>query len=232
MAISEEILLREKKRYNLVQTVSEQEKILLNQGMPVQKIIGYIEMQDVRIYLQYKVLIPRYETEEVILKALEYINVNSEVLDLCAGSGFIGLAIKKKTNAHLTLSDIDAEAIKQMQFNAKYNNLKVKIIQSDLFLNLPEKKYDVIVSNPPYIPQGMSLDKSIIDYEPLHALFAKNQGNYFYQKILQEAPKYLNKNGVIIFEIADWNVDFFKTIKGVEIFRDINQKQRIAVVKF
>lgn len=93
--IEKEILLREKQRYNLPLFVSKQEEKLLRKNCPVQKIIGYQILQDVHIDLSYNVLIPRYETEELILESYKYINKDSKVLDLGCGSGFIGLAIKK-----------------------------------------------------------------------------------------------------------------------------------------
>lgn len=229
--IAKEVLLREKQRYNLPLKITASEFELLKLDTPVQKIIGYIIMQDVTIFLQEKVLIPRYETEEVILKAFEFINKDSYVLDLCCGSGIIGLAIAKKTKAKVVLSDIDINAVKQANFNAHYNDLDVEIIVSDLFTNL-QGKFDVIVSNPPYIPEEIILPKSVSKHEPHHALFAPNKGNWFYRKILQKAPTFLKSGGVIIFEISPWNLEFFNEVKNCQIFKDINQKERIAVIKF
>ncbi|MGY6172580.1 peptide chain release factor N(5)-glutamine methyltransferase [Candidatus Mycoplasma pogonae] len=230
--IDPKILLKEKQRYNLPLEVSQQELKLLAKDTPVQKIIGYIEMQNVVINLQHQVLIPRYETEEVILKALEYIRPGAEVLDLCCGSGFIGLALAKNSLASkVILSDIDPEAIAQSQYNADLNYLNVEIIHSDLFANI-NQKFDVIVSNPPYIPNGIKLSASVLNFEPHHALFASENGNYFYQKIISQANQYLKPGGLIIFEISHWNLAFFKNISNCQIFKDINDKPRIAVVSY
>ena len=111
--IEKEILLREKQRYNLPLFISKQEEKLLRKNCPVQKIIGYQILQDVHIDLSYNVLIPRYETEELILESYKYINKDSKVLDLGCGSGFIGLAIKKNINCDVDMVDISNAAIKQ-----------------------------------------------------------------------------------------------------------------------
>ena len=223
-------LKRQKRIHGLSEEVSDKELKMLNQGMPIQKIIGFINFDNLQINVNRNVLIPRYETEEVLHEALKHINAESNVLDLCCGSGYIGLSIKDKTDANVTLSDIDNEAIIQTNENAKLNNLKVQIIQSDLFENINDK-YDVIVSNPPYIPNGNKLDKSVLNYEPSHALFSGRDGNDIYKRIVIEAPHYLKKNGVLVFEISPDNLEYIKS-QGFEIIKDINGKERIAIKKY
>ncbi|AZG68800.1 peptide chain release factor N(5)-glutamine methyltransferase [Mycoplasma struthionis] len=228
--IDKTVLLREKERYDLPLTISKKELKLLKKDFPVQKIIGYQEMQNVWINLKYKVLIPRYETEELILESYKYINKNSKVLDLGCGSGFIGLAIKKNTDALVTLVDIDNQAIKQTKYNAKINNLNVRIIKSNWFKKLNEK-YDVIVSNPPYLFIKNKFDKSL-KYEPKRALFAKEKGLREYKNILQKAYDYLNDNGTILFEIDEYSALWFKNnYSKIQILKDINNKNRIAILK-
>ncbi len=129
--IEKEILLREKQRYNLPLFISKQEEKLLRKNCPVQKIIGYQILQDVHIDLSYNILIPRYETEELILESYKYINKDSKVLDLGCGSGFIGLAIKKNINCYVDMVDISNAAIKQTKKNAKLNNLEVNVFKSN-----------------------------------------------------------------------------------------------------
>lgn len=223
-------LLQEKRRYNLPEQVSEEEKAQLKANMPIQKIMGFINFDNLVIKVDRQVLIPRYETEEVILKACEYINANSKVLDLGCGSGYIGLSIKQKTNADVTLSDIDPEAILQSQINATLNKLKVQIIQSDLFTNIDDK-FDVIICNPPYIPQNTNLAPSVLNYEPHHALFGGKDGNDFYRKILKKVHHYLKKDGILVLEISPDNSKFLRQ-KGFRIFLDINNKKRIAVKQY
>lgn len=223
-------LLRQKRIHGLKETISKEEEKLLIQGMPIQKIIGFINFDDVKININRNVLIPRYETEEVVEAAMKYIHEKSRVLDLCTGSGYIGLTIKKKKNANVVMSDLSDEAIKQAEENAKLNKLNVKIIKSDMFKNI-DGKFDVIISNPPYIPQKIILPDSVIKYEPHNALFAGDDGNDFYKIIVKNAQKYLNKNGVIILEIAEDNREYLSS-NGYEIFKDINDKNRIAIKKY
>ncbi|AEC45627.1 peptide chain release factor N(5)-glutamine methyltransferase [Mesomycoplasma hyorhinis] len=225
-------LLKEKQRNNLELIINQKEAKLLKTNIPIQKIIGFVCMQNLQLKINKKVLIPRYETEELILQAYKYINGQSTVLDLGCGSGFIGLAIAKNTKAkQVVLSDIDSQAILQSKINAKLNKLKVKIIQSDLFDNLKKYKFDVIICNPPYLDfEKSKLDSSVLDYEPWNALFAKQKGNYFYQKILKQYKSFLKPKGVILFEIDQTNLEFFnKYYPEFKLIYDINNKVRIAV---
>jgi release factor glutamine methyltransferase len=225
-----ETLLLEKRKYGLKEKISNKEIKMLKKDFPIQKIIGFVNFDDVYINLKYNVLIPRYETEEVMLESLKYINSNSKVLDLCTGSGYIGLSIKKKINANVTLSDISKDSIKQAKKNSKINKLKVKIIKSNMFENINEK-YDLIISNPPYIPNHIKLSKSILKFEPSNALFGGKDGNNFYKIIIQNASKYLKKNGILILEISKDNLEYVKSF-GFKIKNDINNKPRIAIKKF
>ena len=209
-------------------TASEIEK--LRQQMPIQKIMGFINFDDVMIKLDRKVFIPRYETEEVVHHALKYIKAQSRVLDLCSGSGYIGLTIKKKTNATVVLADNDDEAIIQAQENAKINNLDVEIIKSNLFENI-KNQYDVIVSNPPYMPLQVVRSNAIKDFEPKRSIFGGKDGNKFYQSIIKELPKYIKNHGYVIFEICRYNSAFL-IANGFKIFKDMNQKDRIAIKQF
>lgn len=202
----------------------ELEKI--NQGIPLHKVLGYIEMTNVKIDLSKNVLIPRYETEELILLSKKYIKEDSKVLDLCSGSGYIGLAIKKMTNANVVVSDISKEAIEQININKKINNLNIEVIESDLFENINDK-FDVIISNPPYIPEKTILSNSVLDYEPHLALFGGDDGNDLYKRIVKEYKSFLNPGGVILFEISEDNASFLKS-EDFEIIKDINGKSRMA----
>ena len=224
-------LLKEKRRYGLEETVSDNERKQLEAGVPIQKIIGFIDFDNIKINVNRKVLIPRYETQEVVNKALEFIKEGNRVLDLCTGSGYIGLTIKQKCDScDVVLSDIENEAVIQSTENAKNNKLDVKIIRSDLFNDITGK-FDVIVSNPRYIPNANILSDSVIGYDPKVALFGGVDGNDFYKKIIKDAGNYLNENGVLVFEISDDNYEFIKT-EGFTILKDINGKHRIAFKVF
>ncbi|MBG0730907.1 peptide chain release factor N(5)-glutamine methyltransferase [Mycoplasma sp. 'Moose RK'] len=222
-------LLKEKQRYNLPLEISNLENLKLELGYPAQKIIGFIEMENVRIYLDLKVFIPRYETQELILKVKKVIKKGDFVLDLCCGSGFIGLALAKFIDAKITLSDISNEAIIQTKLNAKHNNLQVNVIKSDLFENIPLQKFDIIISNPPYLaPQKLA--DSVLNFEPENALFAVPTPFFYYERIMQKANDFLKKNGWIFFEIDFQSVDFFqKNFPDFIIENDINGKPRFAV---
>lgn len=226
-------LILEKRRYGIKEKVNFFEKKQLKKDKPIQKIIGYIEMANVRIDLSKKVLIPRYETEELIYHAIEFIKKNNykSVLDLCCGSGFIGIALKKEfDNIDIWQSDIDKNAIKQTKKNLKINNVKNKIIKSNMFEKIKNKKFDLLISNPPYLTKNEILSKSVLNFEPHHALFADNNGMFFYEIIEEKLSEILNKDGLVILEINPINVDWFKK-RNYFIIKDINNKERFAFKK-
>lgn len=223
-------LQKQKRIHGLSEIITPEEKAQLEAGVPIQKIIGFINFDNLQINVNRNVLIPRYETEEVVAEALKHIKHHSKVLDLCTGSGYIGLTIKQKTKAYVVCSDIDKEAIEQTKENALLNRLDVHIVHSDLFKNI-EGKFDVIVSNPPYIPSKNKLDKSVLEHEPHHALFAGEDGNDIYKRIIKEAPKFLNHGGYLILEISEDNTHYLKS-HDFEIKKDINSKDRIAIKKY
>ena len=226
--IKDECLLREKQRYNLPLSISKKERKLLKKDYPVQKIINRQIMQNVYIDLSYKVLIPRYETEELILECYKYIDNNSNVLDLGCGSGFIGLAIKKNINANVVMIDNSLAAIKQTMKNAKINDLDVTVFKSNWFRKIKNQ----IVSNPPYLNKEIKVDNSL-KYEPKKALFAKDEGFFHYNKILENAKGFLNSNGHIIFEIDPFIAKILKEkYLNITIKKDINNKERIAILKY
>ena len=224
-----ELLLKEKRRYGLQEVISSEEFKKLEEGLPIQKIMGFISFNKIVINVNRDVLIPRYETEEVVNESLKYIEKDSRVLDLCTGSGFIGLTIKDEKDCQIVMSDISDEAILQSKENAKLNNLDVEIIKSNMFESI-SGKFDLIISNPPYISTSTKLDPSVTSFEPSNALFAGKDGNDFYRIIFNNADKYLCDNGILILEISEDNVEYIKS-HGCEILNDINEKPRIAIFR-
>lgn len=229
--IKPEILLLEKRRYGLEETISEKELEMLKKDVPVQKIIGYIEMANTRIDLSFPILIPRYETEELVLLALELIKEYNlkTVLDLCCGSGFIGIALKKNNHQlEILQTDVDDNAIAQTKKNLEINDCNNEIRKSDLFENI-EEKFDLIISNPPYIDwkEKKNMSESVLNHEPHHALFAPEQGLWFYKQILQKATMQINNGGILLFEINPIHVQWFLE-QGFKIKQDINKKNRMA----
>lgn len=228
-----QLLINEKRKYGLEENISKEEIEKLKKNMPIQKIIGYIEMANVKIDVSKNVLIPRYETEELIFIAKKIIkNYNLKtILDLCCGSGFIGIALKKefKNLVSITQSDIDDNAIEQTSINQKINNIENKIIQSDLFDKINEK-FDFIIANPPYLcyKEKKNMTPSVLEFEPHIALFAPNNGMFFYEEIEKNIHNFLNKNGFVLLEINPLNVNWF--IKNdYKIIKDINNKDRFAL---
>ncbi|WP_406618117.1 peptide chain release factor N(5)-glutamine methyltransferase [Mycoplasmopsis lipophila] len=232
MATKDELLL-EKRRYGLEETISPEELEKLSLGYPIQKIMGYIESDNIKIKLDRKVLIPRYETMELVdIIKNNYLKNNIKVLDICCGSGYIGLALKKHNpSIEVYASDIDEESILSTQENAILNNLKINIYKSDLFEKIPKIKFDLIISNPPYLDKSDILDKSVLNFEPHNALFAKENGFFFYKKILQKYSNFLKKNGYIFFEINPIHSEIWKKIKNAQILKDINNKNRFVIIK-
>ncbi|QCZ36771.1 peptide chain release factor N(5)-glutamine methyltransferase [Mycoplasma nasistruthionis] len=232
-------LLLEKRRYGLKQTVTEFELNQLQKDTPVQKIIGYIEMADVRIYVKdFNVLIPRYETEELIYLVLNnHKSNNLKVLDLCTGSGFIAISLKKHNpNWDMDALDIEQQAILATKFNAKYNNVDINLFENDFLNNFEiNQKYDIIVSNPPYIDYDEQLANSVLMHEPKSALYAPENGFYFYRVLLENLDKYLKPTGTLYLEINSFHTkqwQYWSQFFDIRILKDISGKDRFAVVKF
>lgn len=174
-------------------------------GEPVQYIIGDVNFYGNTIKVNKDVLIPRYETEELVEKTIKKIknkfNKKIDVLDLCTGSGCIAITIKKEINSNVTATDISSDALEVAKENVNLNNVDVKLINSDLFNNI-DGKFDCIISNPPYISYDEEIDEIVKNNEPNIALYAPNNGLYFYEEILKNIKKYLNNEFIIAFEIG------------------------------
>lgn len=174
-------------------------------GEPVQYIIGDVNFYGNTIKVNKDVLIPRYETEELVEKTIKKIknkfNKKIDVLDLCTGSGCIAITIKKEINSNVTATDISSDALEVAKKNVNLNNVDIKLINSDLFNNI-DGKFDCIISNPPYISYDEEIDEIVKNNEPNIALYAPNNGLYFYEEILKNIKKYLNDEFIIAFEIG------------------------------
>lgn len=202
--------------------------------VPLQHITGRQEFMGLPFAVSENVLIPRQDTETMVEDALELISrgtlrgseyveglkKNCDILDLCCGSGAIGISLARNCQgAHVTCSDISEEALKVASSNAKLNECKsVKFVQSDMFDGLKsrigKKKYNLIISNPPYIKTAVinGLEPEVRDHEPMMALDGGADGLDFYKRIAAEADGYLKKNGVLMLEIGFDQKDAVKNL--------------------
>ncbi len=196
----------------------------LEKGLPVQYIVGEVDFFDNIIKVNKDVLIPRFETELLVEKTINYINkyFNKEtsILDIGTGSGCIAITLSKKTNSKVTAIDISDKALEVAKTNSKLNNTNINFIKSDIFSNIKDK-YDIIISNPPYIRYDEEIMDIVKNNEPHLALYADNNGLYYYEKILKECSKYLNKNYLIAFEIGKDQANDIKKIANTHL-KDIN----------
>lgn len=184
----------------------------IKQGYPIQYLIGYVDFYGFKINVNENVLIPRYETEFLVEKIIKYskmFNDKINILDIGTGSGAIAISLNKMIDSNVIAVDISDEALEVASNNSKINNANINYIKSDLFENISEK-FDIIVSNPPYISEDEKIMDSVDKHEPHLALYAKEDGLYFYRKILENAYKYLNKKFIIAFEIGWWQANLIK----------------------
>ncbi len=172
---------------------------------PMQYILGHCEFMGLDFELNKNTLIPRADTENAVEIAISIIKEKGykKVLDIGTGSGAIAVSIGKYTDADITASDISRAALDMAERNARKNNVNVKFIKSDIFENIDDR-YDMIISNPPYIERGAiaDLDAQVKDHEPLLALDGGEDGLDLYRKIIDGSPHFLKKGGCIIFEIG------------------------------
>jgi len=205
---------------------------LLKSGIPLQYITCHQEFMRLNFYVDSNVLIPQPDTEILVEEVINNCKENAKILDLCTGSGAIGLSIAKNIkNAKVTMSDISNKALEIANKNAKSNDVigKCKFVLSDMFQNI-QGKFDVIVSNPPYIKTEVikTLDKEVQN-EPNIALDGGEDGLYFYKGISQNAYKYLNKDGILALEIGyDQKNEVIELLKIEGKYTDIYCKKDLA----
>jgi len=191
------------------ETIEEYKKRIdfLKENKPIQYVIGNVNFYGNKFLVNENVLIPRFETEELVENTLNLIeelfpNKNLKVIDLGTGSGCIGITLKlKKPNLDITLLDISPKSLEVAKQNAKLLNADVKFIENDMLDNITEK-YDIIISNPPYIKENEEIEDIVKNNEPHLALYAGIDGMDCYRKILKQAQINLNKEFLIAFEIG------------------------------
>lgn len=176
-------------------------------NVPTQQIIGYVYFYGHKFDVNNQVLIPRFETEELVVNVLmlydEYFpNQKINLVDVGTGSGCLAVTLKKEEpdRMNVTATDISFEALEVAKKNAMNLDVDVEFIQGDMLKPLFGRKFDILVSNPPYIPEDEVVDDIIYDNEPHVALYGGNDGLKFYREILENAKTILNKKSIIAFE--------------------------------
>ena len=206
------------------------------QRVPLQYLMGECEFMGYDFYVDERVLIPRQDTETLVEEALKVVKPGMKVLDLCTGSGCIIVSIVHNVpEVEGTATDISKQALLVAKENAKLNQVSVTFERSDLFDNVTGT-YDVIVSNPPYIRTGevVKLMPEVQEFEPMEALDGKEDGLYFYRKIIKECKAYLKPGGHILFEIGYDQGEAVSGLlkeagfKNVTVIKDLAHNDRVV----
>ena len=211
---------------------------------PLSHLVGFEYFYDRKFKVTSDVLSPRMETEELVYKVIDYIRKNNltniKILDLCTGSGIIGITLKKELeefDVKILASDISSRALTVAKENASSLEADISFVESDLFSNIQDK-FDIIVSNPPYIAHDdkKTIKENVLNYDPHLALFADEEGMYFYRNIIEKSRPYLNEKGIMFFEIGYDQKEKIITLGEnnkfeTVIYKDINGRDRIAVLK-
>lgn len=215
----------------------------LKENKPIQYVIGNVNFYGLKFIVNKNVLIPRFETEELVEQVVEYTkDLNKDkikILDLGCGSGAIGLTLKSiLKDSEVTLTDISKEALEVAKLNANNLNLDVTFIESDWFSNVKLEQYDIIVSNPPYIRTDEEIEEIVRDNEPSLALYGGVDGLDCYRKILANIKPYLNNKFLIAFEIGESQKEEIydivnKYLKDIEITckKDLYGRNRMIFVR-
>jgi release factor glutamine methyltransferase len=208
-------------------------------GTPVQYIIGSEEFYGRTFMVNEEVLIPRPETEELVYETLKRIEKRElKVVDIGTGSGAIAISLKlEQPSLSLYASDIAEESLNVARENARQLGAEIEFVQGDLLQPFRGQKFDVVISNPPYIPISdiETMSEVVTEHEPHRALFAGEDGLDFYRRFMNELPEVIAPRALVGFEIgagqgeavADLFKKAFETVK-VEIINDINGKDRMV----
>ena len=214
-------------------------------GIPLQHITGHQGFMDLDLKVGPEVLIPRPETELLVEEALrvlreEYDAADApapEVLDICTGSGAIGLSVKRHfPKAQVTLSDVSDGALQTAETNAELNGLKVEILKSDMFKALEGRNFHMILCNPPYITDREieTLTSEVREHEPMIALSGGADGLDFYRILAEEAPKHLNCGGRLMMEIGydqgETVPALMRNLGDTRVLKDLNGLDRVVIV--
>lgn len=211
----------------------------INKGYPVQYAIGNVNFFGYEIIVNKNVLIPRFETEQLVEETLKHLDKNRElnILDLGTGSGCIAITLKKQIpNSNIIAIDKSIKALKTAIKNAELNNVKIHFFKKNISKKV-DGIFDLIISNPPYISKDEQIMESVKKYEPHLALYAKDNGLYFYEKILNLYKNSLSEKGIIALEIGssqqDQIINLIKSImpnKDYKCLKDYSGKDRFIFI--
>ena len=213
----------------------------LESHYPVQYLIGNVEFLNTIINVDERVLIPRFETEllvEKTIKRIKALNIqNPRIIDLGTGSGCIAISLKKNLPCFVTAIDISEQAIELAKENALKNQVEIEY-KIENMINTNLEGYDVIISNPPYVKETESVGEET-KYEPQNALFAKNNGLYFYEEILKNISKLSTMPKLVAFEIGMSEGEDIKSLalkylstKKILIEKDLTNRERYIFIEF
>ena len=219
--------------------VAEYKSVLSKRAehVPLQYITGEQEFMGMPFHVNDAVLIPRQDTETLVEQALKVVRPGMKVLDMCTGSGCILISILKNiVDVQGFGYDISKQAINVAKENAKLNNVNATFERSDLFEDVSDA-FDVIVSNPPYIPTEVigGLMPEVAVYEPMLALDGKEDGLHFYRRIVADASKYLKPNGKLLFEIGHDQGESVSSLmkeagyQEVRVIKDLAGNDRVVI---
>ena len=210
-------------------------------GEPVDYILGTSEFMGLTFKVNSNVLIPRPETELIVEQANKFIKENNfkHILDLCTGSGAIAVSVARyNDNISVTASDISSKALQVAKENAAINNVssKIEFLESNMFANIIDKKFDIIISNPPYVTEKeyKGLERELF-FEPKNAFLAGEDGLDFYRIIAENSARYLNPKGILLLEL-NANIflqiaDLFNDFLFVKIIKDYSGLDRILIAQ-
>ena len=187
--------------------IYKKEILALEEGKPLQYVIGNVNFYGNKFFINENVLIPRFETEELVENTIKFakdlFTKPVDIIDLGTGSGVIGITLEKKIfTKTVDLIDIDKKALEVTHKNCGLLNSNANIIESNFFDNIRDKKYDIIISNPPYIKENEEIDEIVKNNEPHVALYAGIDGLDCYRKILSTIKKHMKERCLIAFEIG------------------------------
>lgn len=211
----------------------------LNNHYPVQYLIGNVNFYGYQIFVDERVLIPRFETEGLVeetLKLIKFKNITPKIIEIGTGSGCIAIALSKELNTHVTAIDISKSAIEVATKNALYNEADVTFQLKDIKTGDFNSKYNILISNPPYVKYDEPVDPAT-KFEPQNALFADHNGLEFYEVILKRSHEFMESPNIIAFEIGETQATEIETLAKKEypnanviVKKDLQERNRYLFI--